>query len=182
MPIRFARPADAPAVAAIYAHYVQHTAITFATHTPAAEEYAARIADDRYPFLVAETDGSVQGFVYAAPFREKEAYRWDVELTIYLAPGCEGAGIGKKLLTACLRLLTAQGYLNAYSCITLPNERSIGLHRRLGFTDLGVFRNTGYKSGSWRDVIWMGKILGAFNQPPEEPCRLGALDPAEFSV
>jgi len=173
MLIRSARPADAPAVAAIYDHYVRHTAITFATHTPTTEEYAARMHDDRYPFLVAETDGTVQGFAYAAPFREKEAYRWDVELTIYLTPGCEGAGFGSALLSECLRLLTAQGYLNAYSCITLPNERSVGLHRRLGFAELGVFRNTGYKLGMWHDVIWMGKVLGAFDHAPEEPRRVG---------
>lgn len=175
MTIRFARPADAPAVAAIYAHYVQHTAITFATHTPTAEEYAARMADDRYPFLVAEENGRVQGFAYAAPFREKEAYRWDVELTIYLAPGCEGVGIGKGLMADCLRLLTAQGYLNAYSCITLPNPRSIGLHRRFGFEELGVFKRTGYKLGEWHDVIWLGKVLGAFSHVPGEPLRLREL-------
>ena len=175
MLIRSARPADAPAIAAIYDHYVRHTAITFATHAPTAEAYAARMADDRYPFLVAEKDDAVQGFVYAAPFREKEAYRWDVELTIYLAPGCEGVGFGRMLMTECLRLLAAQGYLNAYSCITLPNPRSIGLHRRLGFAELGVFPHTGYKLGAWRDVIWMGKVLGEIPSSPDEPLPMGQL-------
>ena len=85
MQIRFAVPADAPAAAAIYAHYVRTTAITFATHAPTAEDYAARMANPRYPFLVAEERGAICGFAYAGPFREKEAYRWDVELTIYLS-------------------------------------------------------------------------------------------------
>lgn len=175
MEIRRATAADAPAVAAIYAHYVRETAITFATVAPTAEAYAARIADDRYPFLVAEDAGCAAGFMYAAPFRQKEAYRWDVELTIYLAPGCEGRGAGAALMAECLRLLTAQGYLNAYSCITLPNERSVGLHRRFGFGELGVFRNTGYKLGRWHDVVWMGKELGDFGGLPGEPERLPAL-------
>lgn len=179
MHIRFAAPADAPAVAAIYAHYVRETAITFATHTPTAEEYAARIADDRYPFLIAEEAGEVRGFVYASAFREKEAYRWDVELTIYLAPDDVGIGIGKRLLAECLRLLRLQEYLNAYSCITLPNERSVGLHRRMGFRELGVFPKTGYKLGKWHDVIWMGLVLGRFEVDPAEPKRWSSLPESE---
>ncbi len=169
MLIRRAVIADAPAIAAIYAHYVDETAITFATSAPTAEDYAGRIADDRYPFLVAEEAGAVTGFVYAAAFRQKEACRWDVELTIYLAPGQEGHGMGSALMDTCLRMLAAQGYLNAYSCITLPNERSVALHRRHGFRKLGVFEKTGYKMGEWHDVVWMGRILGGFNGEPEEP-------------
>ena len=175
MLIRPAAAADAPAIAAIYAHYAAHTAITFAAEAPTAEAYAARIADERFPFLVAQEKGAVCGFVYAAPFRQKEAYRWDVELTIYLAPGGEGRGTGAQLMEACLRLLRAQGYLNAYSCITLPNARSVGLHRRFGFEELGVFRKTGYKLGKWHDVIWMGKVLGEIDGEPAEPRPLSAI-------
>lgn len=175
MVIRPAVPDDAAAIAAIYAHYVRETAITFAKEAPTAGDYAARIADDRFPFLVAEESGCVSGFIYAAPFRVKEAYRWDVELTIYLAPGWQGRGIGKALMAQCLQILTKQGYLNAYSCITLPNERSIGLHRCFGFEELGVFKSTGYKLGKWHDVIWMGKVLGVLSAAPEEPKRLSGL-------
>ena len=168
MLIRRAIPADASAVAEIYAHYVRHTAVTFATEPPTPADYAARMADVRFPFLVAENEGRVMGFVYAAPFRTKEAYRWDVELTIYLVPGQEGRGTGSALMEVCLQCLTAQGFLNAYSCITLPNERSVGLHRRFGFRELGIFPGTGYKLGKWHDVIWMGKVLGSFDHAPEE--------------
>lgn len=169
MQIRLAVPSDAPAVAAIYDHYVRCSAITFAAHAPSPEEYAARIAGGRYPFLVAHEGDAVTGFAYADSFRTKEAFRWDAELTIYLAPGHEGRGTGRKLLERCLELLTAQGYLNAYSCITLPNERSVGLHRALGFRELGVFPRTGYKLGRWHDVIWMGRELGTFPDCPQEP-------------
>lgn len=176
MQTRRAVIADAIAVADIYAHYVRHTAITFATAAPTAQDFASRIADDRYPFLVAEESGYIVGFVYAAPFRVKEAYRWDVEMTIYLAPGHEGRGTGSLLMDACLRLLGAQGYLNAYSCITLPNERSVALHRRAGFTELGVFLKTGYKMGKWHDVIWMGRVLGEFDGEPAEPKPVSGID------
>lgn len=175
MQIRRAALADAAAVAAIYAHYVRETAITFATVAPSAEDFAARIADDRYPFFIADDAGEVAGFIYAAPFRTKEAYRWDVELTIYLTPGREGQGTGRLLMDACLRCLTAQGFLNAYSCITLPGERSVGLHRRSGFTELGVFQKTGYKMGLWHDVVWMGKVLGNFSNTPSEPKPVSAV-------
>lgn len=181
MEIRRAVPGDAAAVADIYAHYVRQTAITFATVAPTAEEYAVRIADDRFPFLVAQEAEAVAGFVYAAPFRTKEAYRWDVEMNIYLAPGLEGRGTGHMLMEACLRLLAAQGYLNAYSCITLPGERSVGLHRRCGFAELGIFPKTGYKLGKWHDVIWMGKVLGEVGGQPAEPLRLSEL-PGEISA
>lgn len=175
MEIRRAVPADAPAIADIYTHYVRETAITFATVPPTAEDYAARMADDRFPFFVADERGAVAGFAYAAPFRQKEAYRWDVELTIYLAPGREGKGTGAELMKVVLSTLRAQGYLNAYSCITLPNERSVGLHRRFGFAELGVFPKTGYKMGKWNDVIWMGRELGSFAGEPAEPKRLSDL-------
>lgn len=178
MLIRRAALADAAAVAAIYAHYVRETAITFATAAPTAEDFAARIADDRYPFFIADDAGEVAGFIYAAPFRTKEAYRWDVELTIYLAPGCEGHGTGRLLMDVCLRCLTAQGFLNAYSCITLPGERSVGLHHSFGFSELGVFPKTGYKLGSWYDVIWMGKVLGSFRDGPSEPQPVSAVIPS----
>ena len=179
MIIRRAAMADAHRIADIYAHYVHHTAITFATAAPTAQDYQARIADDRYPFLVAEESGYIVGFAYAAPFRVKEAYRWDVEMTIYLAPGHEGRGTGRRLMEECLRILTAQGYLNAYSCITIPNERSVGLHRRTGFTALGIFPKTGYKLGKWHDVIWMGRILGEFDGEPAEPLPVSAVETSQ---
>lgn len=169
MLLRYAAPGDAAQIAAIYRRYALTTAITFATEGPTEAEFAARIADLRYPFLVAEEDGNVAGFVYAGAFREKEAYRWDVEMTIYLAPEHTRQGLGRRLMEKCLGLLQAQGYLTAYSCITLPGEASVGLHRKCGFEALGVFPRTGYKLGRWHDVVWMSRTLGAFDGAPREP-------------
>ena len=169
MLIRPAATADAAAIAAIYGHYVRETCVTFICQEPDAAHYAAQIASGKYPFLVAEQDGEVVGFAYAAAFRPHDAYRWDVELTIYLRPGREGHGIGSRLMGTLLEELTRLGYLTAYSCVTVPNERSVALHRRFGFTELGVFPATGYKHGQWHSVLWLSKSLGKLASPPPEP-------------
>ena len=167
--IRVANFADARAIAAIYAHYVHKTAITFVAEAPTTADFVSRISDPRYPFLVAELNDRVVGFAYASMFRTKAAYRWDVELSIYLAPGIEGQGIGSALMDELLQAVEKQGYLNAYSCITMPNDRSVNLHKKFGFEELGRFPNSGYKMGSWHDVIWMGKNLCTPEGAPEEP-------------
>ena len=167
--IRFANFADARAIAAIYAHYVHKTAITFVAEAPTAADFVSRISDPRYPFLVAERNDRVVGYAYASMFRTKAAYRWDVELSIYLAPGIEGQGIGSQLMEELLAAVEKQGYLNAYSCITMPNDRSVGLHKKFGFAELGRFPNSGYKLGQWHDVIWMGKNLYTPEGDPDEP-------------
>ena len=167
--IRFATFADASAVAAIYAHYVHKTSITFVNEAPTAADFVSRISDPRYPFLVAVKNERVVGFAYASMFRTKAAYRWDVEFSIYLAHGIEGQGIGSQLMEELLAAVEKQGYLNAYSCITMPNDRSVNLHKKFGFTELGRFPNSGYKLGQWHDVIWMGKNLYTPEGAPEEP-------------
>ena len=171
MLIRPAETTDAPAIAAIYGYYVRETCITFICQEPTAGHYAEQIAEGKYPFLVAEEGGEVVGFAYAAAFRPHDAYRWDVELTIYLQPGREGRGTGSQLMSALLDDLTRLGYLTAYSCVTVPNERSVALHKRFGFEELGVFPATGYKHGQWHGVLWLSRMLGELANPPEEPRR-----------
>ena len=167
--IRFANFADARAIAAIYAHYVHKTSITFVAEAPTTADFVSRISDPRYPFLVAEKNDRVVGYAYASMFRTKAAYRWDVEISIYLAPGIEGQGIGSELMDRLLLEVEKLGYLNAYSCITMPNDRSVNLHKKFGFEELGRFPNSGYKMGQWHDVIWMGKNLAIPEGAPEEP-------------
>ena len=169
MLIRPAAIADAPAIAAIYGHYVRETCVTFICREPDAAHYEAQIASGTYPFLVADDGGEVVGFAYAAAFRPHDAYRWDVELTIYLRPGMTGQGTGSRLMAALLEELTRLGYLTAYSCVTVPNAPSVALHKRFGFTELGVFPSTGYKHGQWHSVLWLAKTLGELANPPEEP-------------
>lgn len=171
MLIRPASTADASAIAAIYGYYVRETCVTFICQEPSPAHYAEQIQEGKYPFLAAEENGEVVGFAYAAAFRPHDAYRWDVELTIYLQPGRKGQGTGSLLMSALLEELGRLGYLTAYSCITVPNERSVALHRRFGFEELGVFPNTGYKHGQWHGVLWMSKALGELANPPQEPRR-----------
>lgn len=179
MMIRPARPEDAPAIADIYGYYVRETAITFATVQPSPQQFADQISEGRYPFLAAEEENAVIGFAYAHAYHPKEAYRWDVELTIYLRHGLEGRGAGSRLMHALLNILRRQGYLLAYSCITLPNPASLALHRRFGFTELGIFPRNGYKLGRWCDVIWLQRPLGEALPSPQEPQAFSTLSPAE---
>ena len=181
------RPAcarDAARLADIYAPYVADTAITFATAMPTEGEFAEKIAriGAAFPFLVYEEEGRVLGYAYAATYRVREAYRWDVELSIYVDTSCRGRGVGKALMERLLRCLRAQGYQNAYSCITLPNERSIGLHTRFGFAQTGLFHQAGYKLGKWHDVVWLRLPLGDFPENPAEPTPFSALAPEQLSA
>ena len=181
------RPAcarDAARLADIYAPYVADTAITFATAMPTEGKFAEKIGciGAAFPFLVCEEEGRVLGYAYAATYRVREAYRWDVELSIYVDKSCRGRGVGKALMERLLRCLRAQGYQNAYSCITLPNERSIGLHTRFGFTQIGLFQQAGYKLGKWHDVVWLRLPLGDFPESPAEPTPFSALAPEKLAA
>ena len=172
------RPAlacDAPRLVEIYAPFVADTAITFAT-VPLTEVDFLHKMEGPYPFLVCEDEGRVRGYAYAALFREKEAYRWDVELTIYIEPSAQGKGIGTMLMEELLGLLRRQGYLNAYSCITLPNPGSIALHKRCGFQQIGLFEKSGYKLGRWHDVVWLALPLGSFEGEPKEPVPVQCIE------
>lgn len=175
MPYRPSRETDAPQLAEIYAPYVKKTAITFATEPLQPVDFLHKIHAP-YPFLVYEEEGRICGFAYASALREKAAYRWAVELSIYLSPDAQGKGLGKGLMERLLRLLKMQKFQSAYSCITLPNEKSMGLHGRFGFREVGRFEKSGYKLGAWRDVAWLFLPLGDFPDAPDEPLPFQQLD------
>lgn len=175
---RTAQAEDALQISDIYRYYVENTAVTFAYDAPTEEEFRRKIQHlgKTHPFLVCEEEGRIAGFAYAAPYREKEAFQWDVELTIYLAPDACRKGLGAALMERLLRLLGLQGYLTAYSCVTLPNPGSEKLHSRFGFDTLGVHPRSGYKLGKWQDVIWLQKTLGDFPSEPMPPMPFASLD------
>lgn len=174
MRCRIAAPADAPRLAEIYAPYVAETAVSFATTPPTPEDFLHKIASP-YPFLVCEENGQVLGYAYAGQYRVREAYRWNAELSIYVDASAQSRGVGKLLMNRLLAVLKAQGYQNAYSCITLPNEKSIGLHRALGFEQIALFESAGYKLGRWHSVVWLRLALNPFPNPPAEPLPMDAL-------
>lgn len=175
MHYRPAAPADTRRLAEIYAPYVENTAITFATEPLTAAEFEQKILSP-YPFLVCEADGIIAGYAYASAFREKKAYRWSVEPSIYVDPAFQGKGIGQGLMDRLLKLLRLQNFRGVYSCITLPNEKSICLHEKFGFREVGRFEKSGYKLGAWRDVVWLYLPLAAFPEKPPEPLPFRQLD------
>lgn len=181
MTVRTARPEDAPRLLAIYAHYVERTAISFEYETPSLPAFRERMARTmaRYPYLVAEEDGVVQGYAYAGPFVGRAAYGWSCELTIYLDPGRRRRGLGRALYTALEEALEEMGVLNLYACIGWAEEEdeylsqdSAKFHARMGFSTVGTFHRCGYKFGRWYDMIWMEKQIGVRQDGQQPPVRL----------
>jgi len=159
--IRPADPArDAAACAAIYAPYVTDTVITFELDPPGEAEFARRIAtfSATYVWLVAEQDGSVAGYAYASPHRDRAAYASSCDVAVYCAKDRRGRGLGRALYGALLPQLSGR-YHAAFAGITIPNPASIALHERFGFSAIGIYRQVGRKFGNWLDVGWWQKLL-----------------------
>lgn len=169
--IRLATESDGAALAAIYRPYVEDSRISFEEEAPDAAEMAARLrgsSPGMHPWLVAEEQGRVLGYAASSPFRTRRAYRWAVEIGIYLAADAHGRGIGKRLLAALLDLLERQGYVAAIGAIALPNPASVALHESLGFVAAGTYRGTGFKMGEWLDVgLWQKDLADRSLPPPE---------------
>ncbi|MDD6023702.1 MAG: GNAT family N-acetyltransferase [Oscillospiraceae bacterium] len=167
--IRFARSEDAEALLEIYRPYVEATSISFETAVPSVEEFRRRILtfSEKYPYLVLEEGGQPLGYAYAHAFHSRAAYDWAAETTIYLRQDLHRRGYGRKLYTALLRLMEAQGLYRACAVVVVPNEKSMGLHRALGFDVSGVLPEYGYKMGQWRSVTYLTKRLRPTDTAPE---------------
>jgi L-amino acid N-acyltransferase YncA len=169
--LRLATPGDAPALLAIYSPFITEGPTSFEAVPPTLAEFAQRMSGvlERLPWLVCECDGVVAGYAYAAPHRERAAYRWCVETSIYVADSHRRLGVGQGLYRALAGVLRAQGFYNAYAGITLPNEASVALHEACGFRFAGVYHGAGYKLGKWHDVGYWELELRAKAGAPEEP-------------
>lgn len=167
--IRGATPADAGAILGIYAPYVADTCVSFETDVPTAGEFAARMENilKSYPYLVCETGGKIAGYAYAAKHGERAAYRHSADVSVYVAPEYQRRGIGMALYERLFELMKAQGLYTAFAGIALPNEKSVGLHKAVGFKEAGVHHNAGYKFGNWLDVMWMEKPLRDYDNPEQ---------------
>jgi phosphinothricin acetyltransferase len=181
MSVRPADPErDAAACAEIYAPFVLDSAVSFEELPPSAAEMADRMRElaPRYPWLIAERDGAVAGYAYAAQHRERAAYRWAADVTVYVDARSRRQGVGRALYGALLPMLAAQGFRAACAGITLPNDASVALHEGFGFELVGVHRAIGWKIGAWRDVgWWQVELAPPSDQPPAEP-RLPSGRPA----
>lgn len=172
MIIRAATADDAQALAAIYGHHVTHGFGTFEEEPPSPSEMEGRraaIAGLGLPYLVAEQEGAILGFAYAGPFRARQAYRYTVEDSVYIAPAAVRRGVGRAVLSAVLAACEALGLRQVVAVIgDSGNAASIGLHRSLGFAEAGVGRSFGFKHGRWVDIVWMQKSLNGGDQTAPE--------------
>lgn len=175
--LRRARPEDGAALAAIYAPIVRETAISFESDPPDAAEMGRRVAatGDDWPWLVGESQGRLLGYAYACRHRERAAYRWACETSVYVAADARGRGLARALYRTLLELLERQGYRRAWAVITLPNPASLALHRALGFEPAGRYADAGCKFGRWHDVAWLGRALAPAEPDPADPRPLAAL-------
>jgi L-amino acid N-acyltransferase YncA len=169
--IRFAEETDAPQIQAIYAPFCEGTAVSFEMVAPSVEEMAGRIRKitAQFPWLVAEEDERLLGYVYACPHRERAAYQWSTDVSAYVRPECHRRGMGRALYTALFGILVQQGYFKAFAGITLPNPASVGLHRAMGFEPVGMYRGVGCKFGVWHDTLWLQRELQAEIPEPSPP-------------
>jgi phosphinothricin acetyltransferase len=155
--LRNARASDAAGLLEIYRPYVLETAVSFETTPPTLEEFVIRIeqAASSYAWVTASVDNQFVGYAYATAHRDRPAYRYSVETSVYVAPAHQRQGIGKRLYGVLLAELRLRGFGNAFAGMTLPNPGSEALHRRVGFTPVGTFPRVGHKFGAWHDVAWM---------------------------
>lgn len=153
--VRPATSDDAAGVAGIYNHYVQHTAISFEEAPVSGDEMGNRIAKITragLPWLVAEHEGRVIGHAYAGPWRERAAYRFAVECTVYTAADHQGRGIGSALYRTLFERLAQGGWHTVLAVIALPNDASVALHEKFGLRKVAHFAEVGWKFGRWHDV------------------------------
>ena len=172
--IRLATPGDGPALAAIYAPIVAGTATSFEMEPPTADEMASRVAKTLAyaPWLVLDSDGAVQAYAYASRHRERAAYQWSVDVSVYIHERARRQGVGRSLYTSLFALLRLQGFYSAHAGISLPNPASVGLHEALGFQPVGVYRSVGFKRGAWHDVGWWQLPLRERTGTPDPPRSL----------
>jgi L-amino acid N-acyltransferase YncA len=170
--IRPARPDDIAAITRIYAHAVTHGTASFELEPPNDAEMARRqqsLLAKRFPYIAAERAGVVVGYAYAGPYRDRRAYDWCVEDSIYIAPECHRQGIGRLLLTRLIAESEACGFRQMLGVIgDSANTASIAVHAACGFRSIGNFQSIGFKHGRWLDTVLMQRALGSGDATPPE--------------
>lgn len=172
MRIRPAVPADAAEIAAIYAHHVRHGTASYETVPPDAAEIGrrlARVLGHGWPWLVAEDEhGALLGYAYATQFRDRAAYRFVCEDSIYIRSDARGQGVGKALLAALIAACEASGFRQMVAVIGGAEAASAALHARLGFAEAGRLAAIGRKHGRWLDTLYMQRSLGEGQSSPPD--------------
>ncbi len=162
--LRPAALSDIPAITRIYAHAVDTGTASFELTPPDKAEMTRRMStllDGGFPYLVAEMDGAIAGYAYAGLYRERPAYRFTLEDSVYIAPDAQGRGIGSALLPALVEESAARGFRQMVAVIGDSEQAaSIALHARAGFYYVGTFPHVGFKFGRWLDTVLMQRALG----------------------
>jgi phosphinothricin acetyltransferase len=182
--IRMAVPSDAGGVLDIYAPHVTKGFCTFENDVPSVEEMGERIKKNvqSKPWIICVIDNSIAAYVYASAHRDRAAYQWSCECSVYTHVDFKGAGIGFQLYKVLFRLLKMLGYRTVYAGITLPNEASIRLHEKCGFSYLATYENVGYKLGEWKNVGWWKLQLNRYDLKPSPPLKLSETDLQSFET
>jgi phosphinothricin acetyltransferase len=183
--IRMATAGDAWAIAEIYRPFCEVMATSFETTAPSADEMAARIrvVTEQFPWVVLDDDGVVAGYAYATRHRERAAYAWSAESTVYVASTHRRRGAATALYSTLFEILRRQGYYKVYAGITLPNPGSVTLHEHLGFTRVGVYSGVGYKQGTWHDVAHVQLALRDEDTEPWSPRSVSSVvDTSEWTA
>lgn len=169
--IRLATPEDGEVLLNIYKYYIENTAITFETEVPSVEAFEQRIENtlSRFPWLVCEVDDVVAGYAYASKHRERAAYQWSVDLSIYVDEKYHRRHIAKALYQVLEETLRLQGYYTVFAGVTSPNPKSEAFHAAYGFDTVGVFENVGYKLEQWWGVKWFKYALTDYQKKPTTP-------------
>jgi L-amino acid N-acyltransferase YncA len=177
--VRLATSEDAAGILAIYAPHVLSGICTFETELPTTEQIAQRIDNclPRFPWIVCSIDGQIAAYVYASKHREREAYQWSCECSVYVHNDFAGKRIGEELYRSLIEILSMQGFRNLYAGITLPNDPSIRLHEKCGFAHFATYENIGYKLGRWHNVGWWKLRLNDCIPDPPPPLKLSELKP-----
>ena len=168
--IRPAAPADIAAITRIYAHAVEHGTASFETERPTEAEMTQRqrkLLDKDYPYVVAEAAGAVAGYAYAGPYRDRRAYDWCVEDSIYVAPEFHRKGIGRLLLTRLIAEAERRDFRQMLGVIgDSANTASVAVHVAVGFRHVGRFQCIGFKHGRWLDTVLVQRALGSADTTP----------------
>lgn len=180
--IRLATPKDGEAILNIYKYYIENTAITFETEVPSVEAFEERIENtlSRFPWLVCEVDDVVAGYAYASKHRERAAYQWSADLSIYVDEKYHRRHIAKALYQVLEETLRLQGYYTVFAGVTSPNPKSEAFHAAYGFDTVGVFENVGYKLEQWWGVKWFKYTLTDYQKEPTAPKAFSEVKDAEI--
>lgn len=177
--IRLAERKDAPGIAEIYRPYVDNSAVSFEEHAPNATEVANRIerVSKKHVWLVCEHRGEVAGYAYHSLYRERVAYRWVAEVSVYIHPNHRRKHMAKALYDALHEIMRLQGYVTSYAIMTIPNEASKRFHEEYGYRSFALFEHSGFKLGQWHTTEWFVRPIQSSATPPEEIKSVADLDP-----